>query len=79
MVTIGETVSVAEAEVQEPLHDPICQQYPLLPPTALNVVLEPSQILLVPEMEVEAVGMAVTMTVAEPSVPQQPLPLLDLK
>ena len=43
------------------------------------MVLEPSQMLVVPEIDVEAVGLVVMDTVAEPSVPQQPAPLTALK
>jgi hypothetical protein len=51
----------------------------LVPPTGDNVVLLPSHILVVPEIEVEAVGLVVMVTVAEPCVPQQPLEDCDLK
>jgi hypothetical protein len=52
----------------------------LVPPTGVNVVLLPSHILVVPEIEFEAVGLVVMVTVAEPGAPQQPVLLLyDLK
>ena len=55
-----------------PPHEPLCHCQLSLPPTDVKVVLEPSQMLVVPVMEVDAVGSKIlmapeTLLVAEPA------------